>query len=185
VVVQRKGGHGEQKWKEKSPSMTAASERNIASTVEAVASRLGELDVAAESGGDVHPPQSGGVLQSASHRAPFQGEKAIWKPRAYGTATGPLDVDAESKTADKGAAEAQGNSSGSSVAQEISPGLSKLFRTNYLEGFSVDNSTYTSAQIRATFYPKFENEKSDQEVFFSHISPLLFCFIGMYAPFSC
>lgn len=144
--------------------MTAAPERNIASTVEAVASRLGELDVAAESGGDVHPPQSGGVLQSASHRAPFQGEKAIWKPRAYGTATGPLEIDAESKTPDKGAAEAQGNSSGSSVAQEISPGLSKLFRTNYLEGFSVDNSTYTSAQIRATFYPKFENEKSDQEI---------------------
>ncbi|XP_047337550.1 tRNA ligase 1 [Impatiens glandulifera] len=37
--------------------------------------------------------------------------------------------------------------------------LSKLF-----DNFSVDNSTYSLAQIRATFYPKFENEKSDQEI---------------------
>lgn len=70
---QRKGGHGEQKWKEKSPSMTAAPERNIASTVEAVASRLGELDVAAESGGDVHPPQSASNKLSpfSRRRRPF------------------------------------------------------------------------------------------------------------------
>ncbi|KAL5672163.1 hypothetical protein ACJX0J_016469, partial [Zea mays] len=30
-------------------------------------------------------------------------------------------------------------------------------------GFEVDNSTFMEAQIRATFYPKFENDKSDQE----------------------
>ncbi|CAN6808446.1 unnamed protein product [Brassica oleracea] len=29
--------------------------------------------------------------------------------------------------------------------------------------FTVDKSTYCRAQIRATFYPKFENEKTDQE----------------------
>ncbi|XP_024970933.1 tRNA ligase 1 isoform X2 [Cynara cardunculus var. scolymus] len=42
--------------------------------------------------------------------------------------------------------------------------LSKLFRQNLLENFTVDNFTYSTAKIRATFYPKFENEKSDQEV---------------------
>lgn len=33
-----------------------------------------------------------------------------------------------------------------------------------LEDFTVDNSTYAQVQVRATFYPKFENEKSDQEI---------------------
>ncbi|KAL7589174.1 hypothetical protein Lser_V15G38257 [Lactuca serriola] len=35
------------------------------------------------------------------------------------------------------------------------------------------NSTYTTAKIRATFYPKFENEKSDQEVSLKHFGSLL------------
>lgn len=50
------------------------------------------------------------------------------------------------------------------ATQISSAGLSKLFGGNMLENFTVDNSTYTHAQVRATFYPKFENEKSDQEV---------------------
>lgn len=54
--------------------------------------------------------------------------------------------------------------SGQATTQISSAGLSKLFRGNMLENFTVDNSTYTHAQVRATFYPKFENEKSDQEV---------------------
>ncbi|GJZ07019.1 tRNA ligase 1 [Tanacetum coccineum] len=36
--------------------------------------------------------------------------------------------------------------------------------SNLSENFTVDDSTYVTANIRATFYPKFENEKSDQEV---------------------
>jgi hypothetical protein len=39
--------------------------------------------------------------------------------------------------------------------------LSSLFKATL--HFEVDNNTFTEAQIRATFYPKFENEKSDQE----------------------
>ncbi|XP_061991202.1 tRNA ligase 1-like [Rosa rugosa] len=35
---------------------------------------------------------------------------------------------------------------------------------NFMEKFSVDDSTYAQVQVRATFYPKFENEKSDQEI---------------------
>ncbi|XP_039052476.1 tRNA ligase 1-like isoform X3 [Hibiscus syriacus] len=81
-------------------------------------------------------------------------EGQIWKPKSYGTVTGsnaavasatltPVDVQTEKETVD----------------------LSKIFlKSNLLENFKVDNSTYSLAQIRATFYPKFENEKSDQEI---------------------
>ncbi|XP_073108225.1 tRNA ligase 1 isoform X5 [Elaeis guineensis] len=43
-------------------------------------------------------------------------------------------------------------------------GLTKLFKGPQGEDFNVDNNTFSKAQIRATFYAKFENEKSDQEV---------------------
>ena len=36
--------------------------------------------------------------------------------------------------------------------------------TFYTSTYMMDKSTYCRAQIRATFYPKFENEKTDQEV---------------------
>ncbi|XP_008671499.1 tRNA ligase 1 [Zea mays] len=39
--------------------------------------------------------------------------------------------------------------------------LSRLFKS--VLGFEVDNSTFTEAQIRAMFYPKFKNDKSDQK----------------------
>jgi hypothetical protein len=69
----------------------------------------------------------------------------------------------------------QGNGVETAAAQITSAGLSKLFRGNLLENFTVDNSTYSLAQIRATFYPKFENEKSDQEVQFYSNSVILNC----------
>ncbi|XP_047091861.1 tRNA ligase 1-like isoform X1 [Lolium rigidum] len=40
-------------------------------------------------------------------------------------------------------------------------GASRLFTG--AADFAVDNNTFAQAQIRAAFYPKFENEKSDQE----------------------
>ncbi|XP_073108223.1 uncharacterized protein [Elaeis guineensis] len=43
-------------------------------------------------------------------------------------------------------------------------GLTKLFKGPQGEDFNVDNNTFSKAQIRATFYAKFENEKSDQEI---------------------
>ncbi|TYI25926.1 hypothetical protein ES332_A05G080700v1 [Gossypium tomentosum] len=72
----------------------------------------------------------------------------VWKPKSYGTVTGSnaasaADVQTEKNNVD----------------------LSRIFlNPNLLENFKVDNSTYSLAQIRATFYPKFENEKSDQEI---------------------
>ncbi|KAG7653471.1 tRNA ligase phosphodiesterase [Arabidopsis suecica] len=52
----------------------------------------------------------------------------------------------------------------SSGDAKVGLNLSKIFGGDLLEKFSVDKSTYCHAQIRATFYPKFENEKTDQEI---------------------
>lgn len=73
----------------------------------------------------------------------------LWKPKGYATAAGPAAavevpvVKAPEKEA--------------SI-------LSKLFKGPLGVDFVADNNTFSKAQIRATFYPKFENEKSDQEV---------------------
>ena len=40
-------------------------------------------------------------------------------------------------------------------------GASRLFTEG--TNFAMDNNTFAEAHIRAAFYPKFENEKSDQE----------------------
>ncbi|XP_017623764.1 tRNA ligase 1-like [Gossypium arboreum] len=85
----------------------------------------------------------------------------VWKPKSYGTVTGSnaasaTDVQTEKNNVD----------------------LSRIFlKPHLLENFKVDNSTYSLAQIRATFYPKFENEKSDQEVSLKH-SVSLFMYAG-------
>ncbi|XP_052118371.1 tRNA ligase 1-like isoform X2 [Arachis duranensis] len=74
---------------------------------------------------------------------------------------------AEAEMAGKGAADAATAGAEAVVASPKtsgSPSLSKLFSGNLLEKFTLDNSTYLQAQIRATFYLKFENEKSDQEI---------------------
>lgn len=78
----------------------------------------------------------------------------IWKPTSYGTVSGPTAAAAATATAT--AVDIQ--------TEKRSVDLSKILKPNLLDNFSVDNSTYSLAQIRATFYPKFENEKSDQEV---------------------
>lgn len=73
---------------------------------------------------------------------------------------------------DRGVSTASGSvaaaTAGSAVVTEKEAGtaerLSKLFNRPLGADFSVDGNTFSRAQIRATFYPKFENEKSDQEV---------------------
>ncbi|XP_048324076.2 tRNA ligase 1 isoform X1 [Ziziphus jujuba] len=91
-------------------------------------------------------------------------EKAIWKPKSYGTVSGGLAVEVEETPVGKTAVEIQGSGAGAAASAKSGAVLSKLFKGNLLESFTVDNSTYAHGQIRATFYPKFENEKSDQEV---------------------
>ncbi|TVU41334.1 hypothetical protein EJB05_14841, partial [Eragrostis curvula] len=88
-------------------------------------------------------------LTLASQSAARAGATQLWVPRGYATST----TDASLASASSSAAAA-----GQAVVGEK---LSKLFKE--APNFTVDNNTFTEAQIRATFYPKFENEKSDQE----------------------
>lgn len=139
-----------QTWNEKPKadeklSATATGDTAVSATAaETVTNRLGGMHIS---------DNSGTVLQDS---------KAIWKPKSYGTASGATTTTT---------AEVESTPASSAVQQDVastqksSAGLSKLFQSNLLENFTVDNSSYSLAQIRATFYPKFENEKSDQEVY--------------------
>ncbi|KAL5831218.1 hypothetical protein ACOSQ4_016572 [Xanthoceras sorbifolium] len=149
---QRRGGYSQQGWKQKTNVQSSATEGASSATAEAVTNRLSGLNIA-ENSGQTHssfPSTEFGGVQLANHGL-VQGQKAIWKPKSYGTVSGATTAELES------AADA-------ATAQKSSTSLSKLFKGNLLENFTVDNSTYSLAEIRATFYPKFENEKSDQEI---------------------
>jgi hypothetical protein len=90
---------------------------------------------------------------TSNHRV----QNLVWKPKSYGTVSGSSSATEVGKTS----AVSQIGSSGDT---KVGLNLSKIFGGNLLEKFSVDKSTYCHAQIRATFYPKFENEKTDQEI---------------------
>lgn len=163
--MQRKGR--QQKWKEKPRPETSSPVIASPSTVvtEAVTSRLSGLSIAECSrGSHIKIPVSQSSVVHTVNQNQTLGEKAIWKPRAYRTASGPTAVEAENVSVNQGAGEIQANGSKASASEASSLSLSKLFTSSFLQGFSVDNSSYSHAQVRATFYPKFENEKSDQEV---------------------
>lgn len=140
--TQRRIGHREQSWKGQ-PGTGAA---------ESITSRLGATSIA-ENSSHTHAATPSIQFGSAGpqDRGPVEGQHAVWKPKSYGTVSGATAAEVEKAPADQ-------------TAEKGSADLSKLFRSNILENFSVENSTYSLAQIRATFYPKFENEKSDQEV---------------------
>uniref|UniRef100_A0A5B6ZRT4 tRNA ligase phosphodiesterase domain-containing protein n=2 Tax=Davidia involucrata TaxID=16924 RepID=A0A5B6ZRT4_DAVIN len=160
---QGRGGYREQRWKEK-PNATRPSPAMEITSAAAVTNRLGELSIA-ENSGQTHvavPSIQFGSVGLANH-IPVQGQKAIWKPKSYGTVSGATTVEVEKAPADQTAVEIHGNGAQTAAAEKSSAALSKLFKGNLLENFTVDNSTYSLAQIKATFYPKFENEKSDQE----------------------
>jgi hypothetical protein len=70
----------------------------------------------------------------------------VWVPRGYATS----------------ASSSSSSSSAAAAEQRIdAEKLSRVFKA--APNFEVDNNTFIQSQIRATFYPKFENEKSDQE----------------------
>ncbi|XP_038715607.1 tRNA ligase 1 isoform X1 [Tripterygium wilfordii] len=150
--------HKENKWIQdpKAQKSSTAIERDSdsASVSEAVTNKLGGLTLSEDSG-KMHvqtpPIQLGSV--HANLRALQGGQKAIWQAESY-----------EKVPVGTAAVEIHSNISETAGPPKSSVGLSKFFKGNFLENFSVDNSTYSLAQIRATFYPKFENEKSDLEV---------------------
>ncbi|XP_042038661.1 tRNA ligase 1-like isoform X2 [Salvia splendens] len=100
----------------------------------------------------------GGVMD----HVPACSQKSVWKPKAYGTISGTTTVGLSSAPADQMTAPDHGNQTECSGAPAAVS--SKLFSEKLLQSFTTDSLTYSRAQVRATFYPKFENEKSDQEV---------------------
>ncbi|KAI3687795.1 hypothetical protein L1987_81498 [Smallanthus sonchifolius] len=147
----QRSGLKEQKWIQKSsgdrPSDATAS-------AEGITNGIGRLTIAETNAQSPVPVlQFGGIkvdemAPSVINDNTLHGSKSIFQPKAYGTVSA-ATVDASKKTVN-------------TAAQTV--GLSNLFKNNLLENFTIDNSTYSTAKIRATFYPKFENEKSDQEV---------------------
>ncbi|TYJ97079.1 hypothetical protein E5676_scaffold75204G00010 [Cucumis melo var. makuwa] len=129
---QRRGGRGEQKWKEKA-----------------------EVDRS--------PTESEAAAELTNQATPGLAHRAIWKPKAYGTTSGAAVIEGEKTPTNGTATENKGSNAGLAVQGGV-VGLSQLCKSNQIEKFIVDNSAYTHEEIRATFYPKFENEKSDQEL---------------------
>ncbi|KAK1429516.1 hypothetical protein QVD17_11725 [Tagetes erecta] len=153
----KRSGRKEQKWlqmaRENGPS--DATEFKSAASAEGITNGIGRLNIVENSAESPVPVLQFGAIgvdqiaargqSSVINANLLHGKQSVFQPKAYGTMSA-ATVDAPKQT----------------VAQSVA--LSNLFKNNLLENFSVDNSTYTTAKIRATFYPKFENEKSDQEV---------------------
>ncbi|CAA6667532.1 unnamed protein product [Spirodela intermedia] len=108
------------------------------------------------------PLQFGGV-QKSENVITLQGLKDARVVKSYGTASGPAAVEVDTGAAVAVSPDKSSSSGVTSPSTEAS-GLSKLFKGPLGGDFTVDTHTFARAQIRATFYPKFENEKSDQEV---------------------
>lgn len=138
---------------------------NAGDSAEAITKDIGTMKISETRG---EPSGSVPALQFKSVGVPShvleQGQKAFWKPKSYGTMSGSSTVEVEKVSGNQMAGEVRGNAVSTTPSDVNNALLSKLFSGNLLESFVVDSNTYSQAQIRATFYPKFENEKSDHEV---------------------
>ncbi|XP_021836352.2 tRNA ligase 1 isoform X2 [Spinacia oleracea] len=139
----------EEKWKVKSnPGVSSSTVRT-----EAVVDDLRGVSITEQSG-QTHAPITSDQNQSAR-----PGHTVVWKRKSYGTLSGVTNTPVNEVAAQKKTKEAESASSKKNMTN-----LSTLCSGKLLENFTVDNITCSHAQIRATFYPKFENEKSDQEI---------------------
>lgn len=175
--VQKRGGRPDQRWIQKPSSSKIdetfdVAEVKSAASIEVITNGVNRLAIAENSARSSVPvPQFGGItVNDVAVAAPhgqsngqsshvsvgcspvinansLHGKKCVYQPKSYGTVSG----DAAKETARQ-----------ETTAQTAA--LSRLFNKDLLENFNVDNSTYSTAKIRATCYPIFENEKSDQEV---------------------
>ncbi|XP_078442173.1 RNAligase [Wolffia australiana] len=135
---------------------------------EAVTSQLHQLVLPATSGRGPSPTRPSSSSRSGSSpllSGPVEnrGLKKVWASKSYGTSSGTAALAVEKES---GVAVSPGKCSSAEVSgtSKEESRLSKLFKGPLGENFSVDTHTFARARIRATFYPKFENEKSDQEV---------------------
>ncbi|KAF5200007.1 tRNA ligase [Thalictrum thalictroides] len=102
------------------------------------------------------------------NQVPMKMPKEIGKPRSFGTTSGVNTTSIEHEHAVSNqtlkVVDSNGKRAKVDSAEKNNVDLSKLFTNSLVTDFNVDNNTFLLSQIRATFYPKFENEKSDQEV---------------------
>lgn len=177
-MIQKRGTAKAQKRVEKPKSdgpstSTSASEGGFSNTTaEAVTNGLSSLSVA-ESKDQLAvsvPSTQFGSIGLTNH-PPVSEQKAVWKPKSYRTVSGAAAVEVGKAPVHKKTVLNSGTQTES--AGKTTAGLSKLFSDKLLESFTVDNSTYSIGQVRAAFYPKFENEKSDHEVNYPHLCLLL------------
>ncbi|CAL9099126.1 unnamed protein product [Musa acuminata var. zebrina] len=141
-------------WKEKQRPAAVGSPPSSPVTASAVADGVGRLSIADNPAARSLPMQLGGAPLSNQGSVKSQ-QKGLWKPKSYVTATSAVAAPVESTISSVPTEEETGSSANN---------LMKLFKGPIGAHFNVDNNTFSHAQIRATFYPKFENEKSDQEI---------------------
>ncbi|XP_021746101.1 tRNA ligase 1-like [Chenopodium quinoa] len=157
-TMPRKKGRGvnhnkEEKWKVKSaPGGSSSSTLET----EAVIDDFSGLNIPEQSG-KTNAPIS--PIASVRHQSAMPGQKVLWKPKSYGTLSGVTTAPENEFANEFKAKEVE-----SALSEKNNTSMNTLFSGKLLENFTVDSSTCSHAQIRATFYPKFENEKSDQEI---------------------
>ncbi|XP_043699681.1 tRNA ligase 1 isoform X2 [Telopea speciosissima] len=163
----KKAGKREGVWKEMQSGGLSSSMEATPAPAEAIADRLSGLSMV-ENAGQTSVPVSSIRFGSVplANQTPVKSQKTIWKPKNYGTVSGAPAVEVETPVPHQSstAPEIQMQGAETAPTKNSSVGLSKILKGPLGADFNVDNFTYSLAQIRATFYPKFENEKSDQEV---------------------
>ncbi|KAK9732611.1 hypothetical protein RND81_04G010000 [Saponaria officinalis] len=135
----------EERWKVKS-THSGSSSTTYGASGEATG-------IIADNLGAASPVQSGVATQE--NPTALSGQRAIWKPKSS-----KISIDVSPSPVVEVAA---GNKETVSETA-ASASLTALSRGKLFDNFTVDKNTYSHAKIRATFYPKFENEKSDQEI---------------------
>ncbi|XP_068668045.1 tRNA ligase 1-like isoform X2 [Aristolochia californica] len=142
-----------QGWKDKHEMETPAPHTEV----EAISSRLSGLSITDrrdQSNNTV--PHHICNISITNQTLSAKTTKDAWKPKTYSTTTSKADALNRSCV--------KGSEPKDSSPAEKTVGLTQLFKGPLGADFNVDNLTFSQAQIRATFYPKFENEKSDHEV---------------------
>ncbi|KAG6527108.1 hypothetical protein ZIOFF_009201 [Zingiber officinale] len=152
------------RWKEKQRPVAAVTDAtgSASPTSEdaslSIASGIGRLSLADNFEARSASRVLGSGASQMQNREPASSHpQVMWKPKSYVTVSTPLAAPDVVDVTSSVAASCKGTAS-------IGNTLVKLFKGPLGADFNVDNNSFSLAQVRATFYPKFENEKSDQEI---------------------
>ncbi|GLJ26185.1 hypothetical protein SUGI_0502400 [Cryptomeria japonica] len=117
---------------------------------------------------------SGSDFGNLASRKSVSGQKSLWVAKGHATQSGINNLEqVESPVAASGESPSVAGPSSSTLKAQDLATVSKSNHTIEEEqpvkgliggDFVVDNCAFARSQIQATFYPKFENEKSDQEI---------------------